>query len=134
MHKSARAAENMAKIATASLLTKHGVLDVPAIGVGCWSWGDDKGVWGWQAYDKQLTTSSIAGAFNTSVKSGLRLFDTAETYGSGLSEKMVGELVHDCPLKNDILIATKFQPGKWGRSPVRAALLQAAKESCGKCA
>ena len=50
-------------------------------------------------------------------------FDTAETYGSGLSEKIVGELVHDCPLKNDLFICTKWQPGKWAR-----LVLQDAKE------
>ena len=43
----------------------------------------------------------------------LRLFDTAETYGSGLSEKIVGDLVRSSPLRNEIFVATKFQPGKW---------------------
>lgn len=114
------------------LQTRQGVLAVPAVGVGCWSWGDDKGVWGWQAYDRSLTKGSIAGAFNASVQANLRLFDTAETYGSGLSEKIVGELVHDCPLKNDLFICTKWQPGKWARNPARAAILQAARESCAR--
>ena len=100
--------------------------------VGCWSWGDDKGVWGWMEYDKNLTKSSIADAFNTSVQANLRLFDTAEAYGSGLSEKIVGELLQQCPQKNDILIATKFMPFKWARTPARAAILQAAKESCSR--
>jgi len=83
-------------------------------------------------YDKNLTKSSIADAFNTSVQANLRLFDTAEAYGSGLSEKIVGELLQQCPQKNDILIATKFMPFKWARTPARAAILQAAKESCSR--
>jgi len=53
---------------TVSLLAKGGSLSVPAIGVGCWSWGDDKGVWGFGDYDKTLTQSSIASAFNSSLQ------------------------------------------------------------------
>lgn len=115
---------------TVMLQAKGGSLSVPAIGVGCWSWGDDKGVWGFQDYDRSLTQSSIQAAFNSSLQSNLRLFDTAETYGSGLSEKIVGDLVRASPLRNEIFIATKFQPGKWSKSKVRPAMVQAAQESC----
>ena len=119
---------------TITLQSKSGAIRLLALGVGCWSWGDDKGVWGWNAYDTSLTKSSIAEAFNSSLQGNLRLFDTAETYGSGLSEKIVGDLVRSSPsnIRNEIMIATKFQPGKWANSNVRVALVQAAKESCAR--
>lgn len=111
------------------LASRDGPIAVPGLGVGCWSWGDDKGVWGWNNYDKQLTINSIAEAFNSSVDAGMRLFDTAETYGGGLSEEILGKLVREHPLATELLVATKFQPGKWRNTPIRQAMLQAAKES-----
>jgi len=117
------------------LAARDGPLIVPGgLGIGCWAWGDDKGVWGWNAYDKGLTMDSIAAAFSTAVDRGVRLFDTAETYGGGLSEKIVGKLVREHPLRDELMIATKFQPGKWRDSglTVRQAMLAAAKESTGR--
>jgi aryl-alcohol dehydrogenase-like predicted oxidoreductase len=111
-----------------ALRTKDGTMMIPLMGVGCWSWGDDKGVWGWGDYDRSLTKKSISAAFETSLNSNIYLFDTAETYGSGLSEQIVGDLTRNS--KKGILIATKFQPGKWANTRVRRAMMQAAKESC----
>ena len=41
---------------------------------------------------------------------GVRLFDTAEIYGMGKSERLLGELSRDEP---GIVIATKFFPFPW---------------------
>ena len=129
---SATAASATAACTDVELAARDGPLVVPGgVGIGCWAWGDDKGVWGWNAYDKSLTMDSISAAFNTSVASGVRLFDTAETYGDGLSEQIVGKLVREHPLRDEIMVATKFQPGKWKNSGlnVREAMLAAAQES-----
>ena len=101
------------------------------LGIGCWSFGDDKHVWGWKSYDKSLTLESISAAFYAAVEGGVRFFDTAETYGGGLSEQIVGKLVGNHPLSDELMVATKFQPGKWRGSGlgVRKAMLAAAKES-----
>ena len=115
-----------------TLATRDKPLVVPlGLGVGCWAWGDDKGVWGWKRYDKSLTLQSIEAAFLTAVDAGVRLFDTAETYGSGLSEEIVGKLVRAHPKRDELLVATKFQPGKWRGSglSVREAMVAAARES-----
>jgi len=114
------------------LAARDGPLIIPGgLGIGCWAWGDDKGVWGWNAYDKSLTMDTVAAAFSAAVDRGVRLFDTAETYGDGLSEEIVGKLVREHPLRDELMVATKFQPGKWRSSGlnVRQAMLQAAKES-----
>jgi aryl-alcohol dehydrogenase-like predicted oxidoreductase len=72
------------------------------MGVGAWSWGD-KQVWG---YGKGYSESDIDEAFEASVKAGVVFVDTAELYGRGVSEKILGRLAEN----RDIVIATKFLP------------------------
>jgi aryl-alcohol dehydrogenase-like predicted oxidoreductase len=79
-------------------------LVVPALGVGIWSWGD-KGFWG---YGKAYTRSDIAEAYNICLDAGLNFFDTAEMYGNGESERILGELRRED--KRPIIIASKFAP------------------------
>lgn len=108
--------------------------------VGCWSWGDDKSVWGWDhtkknprydAYDKDLNENSIAGAFNASLSSGVIVFDTAEAYGTGLSEQLTGRLIRQARLEGkNALVATKFMPFKWQNQEVKPAMMRAVRESC----
>ena len=62
---------------------------VAAIGVGAMAWSNSRK---WRYSDK-LKRSDVEGAFKTSIAAGLRLFDTAEIYGRGYSEKVLGELV-----------------------------------------
>ena len=116
------------------LRARDGAIAVPPVGLGCWSWGDDKRVWGWNSYDKSLSPQSVAAAFEAAVDAGVRLFDTAETYGSGLSEEILGKLVSKHPLRDELLVATKWQPGKWAPTgmPVKDAMLAAARESLGR--
>mgnify|MGYP003376503949 CR=1 FL=1 len=55
-------------------------LEVPALGVGTWAWGD-KLTWQYGvSYGKQ----DVVAAFHASLRAGLRLFDTAEVYGTCL--------------------------------------------------
>jgi len=42
----------------------------------------------------------------TAVDSGVTFFDTADSYGQGLSESILGEALQDC--RNGIVVATKF--------------------------
>eukprot|EP00419_Tripos_fusus_P008179 CAMPEP_0172696640 /NCGR_PEP_ID=MMETSP1074-20121228/28195_1 /TAXON_ID=2916 /ORGANISM="Ceratium fusus, Strain PA161109" /LENGTH=359 /DNA_ID=CAMNT_0013517417 /DNA_START=49 /DNA_END=1128 /DNA_ORIENTATION=- len=122
-----------------SLLGDGSVCSVPLY-VGCWAWGDDKSVWGWDhtkrapgydAYDKGLTENSIAAAFNASLSSGVTVFDTAEAYGTGLSEQLVGQLVRQARQEGKtVYVATKFSAHLWGREAVKPAMMKAARESC----
>mmetsp|Transcript_16941 Transcript_16941/g.28602 ORF Transcript_16941/g.28602 Transcript_16941/m.28602 type:complete len:337 (-) Transcript_16941:304-1314(-) len=118
-----------------TMLASSGSFQVPAMGCGAWSWGDDKGVWGWDAYDSNLNETSVASAFNAMLDGGVNFFDTAETYGDGLSETLTGKFKKMASETTDesVLIATKFQPGKWkGEKNVGKAMLRAAKESCAR--
>jgi aryl-alcohol dehydrogenase-like predicted oxidoreductase len=86
---------------------------LPSLGVGTWAWGD-RGLWGYgQAYGE----ADLAEAFQTSLSAGVTLFDTAEVYGRGLSERILGRLAKDQP----VTIATKFFP-RLTASSVTAAL------------
>ena len=78
-----------------------------ALGVGAWSWGDTL-VWGYgQGYSK----SDVAAAFHASLNAGITLFDTAEFYGIGTSERIVGQLAN--ATERPVIIASKFMPYPW---------------------
>ncbi|MBC7875757.1 MAG: aldo/keto reductase [Anaerolineales bacterium] len=77
------------------------------MGLGAWQWGD-KVFWGYgQAYsDKELRET-----FDMSLNLGVRLIDTAEIYGSGYSERLLGKFIKETD--QPVLIATKFFPWPW---------------------
>lgn len=80
------------------------------LGVGTWAWGDE-GVWGMGGYDSALTEATIAEAWESSIDRGVTLFDTAEVYGRGESERIIGRLLAADPARRDsLVIATKFMP------------------------
>jgi aryl-alcohol dehydrogenase-like predicted oxidoreductase len=71
---------------------------VPAMGVGTMLW----------IPSKSFTERSIIETYTACVDNGLSFFDTAEIYGNGKSERMLGECI-----KKDgrsVMIATKFAP------------------------
>ncbi len=84
-------------------LGKSGIV-VPALGVGVWSWGD-KSTWG---YGTTHTRTDISQAYRACLDAGLNFFDTAEIYGNGASERILGE----CMREDDrpVIIASKFAP------------------------
>lgn len=80
------------------------------LGVGTWAWGDES-VWGMGGYDTGLTEASIAAAWEASIDAGVTLFDTAEVYGGGESERIIGRLLAADPGRRDqLVLATKFMP------------------------
>ena len=86
-------------------------LGVPRLGVGAMTWGDPSGRARWTpaklAYrGGPESRDEEQRAFDASVAAGATLFDTAEMYGAGASERRLGELAHG----RDVLIATKFPP------------------------
>jgi aryl-alcohol dehydrogenase-like predicted oxidoreductase len=79
----------------------------PAIGIGCWAWGD-RLFWD---YGQTYHRDDLQAAFNTSVAEGLTFFDTAEVYGLGASEKLLGEFIAES--KAEVVIASKCFPLPW---------------------
>jgi len=74
------------------------------MGLGAWSWGD-RIYW---HYGHGYTDDDIAEAFRTSLAAGVNLVDTAEVYGSGRSEHLLGHFIKEA--NQPVLVATKFFP------------------------
>jgi len=93
-------------------------LQVIEMGLGAWAWGD-RLVW---QYGRGYQDEDIHQAFMVSLAEGVRLIDTAEVYGSGRSERLIGQFARESD--RAVLIATKFFPWPWrlGREAIPAAL------------
>ena len=106
-------------------------LTIPLLGVGTWAWGDSS-TWGMGSYDSSLTEESITEAWNASIDAGATLFDTAEVYGSGESERIIGRLIAADPDRaSKAVLATKFMPSPW-KLNVKGALMSALTASLGR--
>lgn len=79
-------------------------MTVPILGIGAWSWGDNF-FWG---YGKGYGETDIHAAFERCMQAGINFFDTAETYGSGNSERLLGKFLKKS--KRPAIVATKFLP------------------------
>lgn len=79
-------------------------LTVSALGVGTWSWGDAP-FWG---YGGVPDRTEIASAFRASLDAGVTFFDTAELYGRGGAERVLGALAREAG--QSVVIASKFTP------------------------
>jgi aryl-alcohol dehydrogenase-like predicted oxidoreductase len=103
-------------------------ITIPPLGVGTWAWGD-KGTWGMGGYDSTYSETTIREAWDASIEAGVVLFDTAEIYGSGESERIIGRLLAAEPsVRDKVVIASKFMPSPW-KLAVTQSLVGAARAS-----
>lgn len=83
---------------------------VPRLGLGTMTWGDPSGLGRWTpaqlAYGGAHGIEEETLALESSVAAGVTLFDTAEFYANGASERRLGEVARG----KDVLLATKFPP------------------------
>ncbi len=86
---------------------------VPALGIGTWAWGD-KLFWG---YGDKYGEAELEKAFQSAIAQGITLFDTAEIYGFGESERLIGRFLKQHHPDQPIQIATKYFPLPWRFSP-----------------
>lgn len=77
------------------------------MGLGAWQWGD-RVVW---QYGHGYGDAEVQQAFLTSLNEGIRFVDTAEIYGNGRSERLLGQFLK--ATDQPVLIATKFLPFPW---------------------
>lgn len=99
---------------------------VPRLMIGCWAWGDER-YWGYRKED----ATGLVDAFGVACDAGLDAFDTAEVYGDGASEKILGYFAarRGAPVR----VATKFGllPGRTARTlplALRASLKRLGRE------
>jgi aryl-alcohol dehydrogenase-like predicted oxidoreductase len=88
-------------------------LGVEPLGVGAWAWGT-KNIWG---YGQEYGRKEVGEAFRESVENGVSFIDTAEIYGNGESERIVGEMLREGGFSREPVIATKFAPLPYRISP-----------------
>jgi aryl-alcohol dehydrogenase-like predicted oxidoreductase len=89
------------------ILGKSG-LKVSEVGLGCWaigglSWNDHGNQVGWGGSNDD---DSIAG-FYRAYELGINHWDTADVYGKGHSERLIGKVFSDGVKREDIILATK---------------------------
>ncbi len=73
------------------------------IALGAWAWGNDG------TFGNNLTKDDLRPVFQTAVKNGLTLWDSAYVYGMGTSEKILGEFLRTIP-RDGFQISAKFTP------------------------
>ncbi|MDR7582076.1 MAG: aldo/keto reductase [Armatimonadota bacterium] len=91
---------------------------VAPLALGTWQWGD-RFVWG---YGRGYADPDLREAFRASIAAGVSLVDTAEVYGMGRAERLLGACIRETGAQ--VLVATKCFPFPWrtGRWGLRLAL------------
>jgi aryl-alcohol dehydrogenase-like predicted oxidoreductase len=103
-------------------------VSLSVMGLGTWAWGD-RSTWGMNGYDRSYDFETIRAAYERTVSAGIRLLDTAEAYGNGESERIIGRLLReDAANRGRMVVATKFMPFPW-RLPLAAALMKSVRAS-----
>ncbi|HMC40940.1 MAG TPA: aldo/keto reductase, partial [Acidimicrobiales bacterium] len=100
-------------------------LDVSRVALGSWAFGGD-----WGPFDEQEAKATIRKALEL----GVNFFDTAQGYGFGVSERLLGETLWSTVRRDEVVVATKGglrmagdtlvrdASAKWLRSGVEASL------------
>lgn len=83
-------------------------IPVTALGIGTWAWGDTL-FWN---YGKTYGMTQVEEAFNAAIAAGITFFDTAEVYGLGTSETLLGQFMQKHQ-GTSVDIATKYGPAPW---------------------
>ena len=92
-------------------------LKVSRIGLGTWQFGSP----GWLFTDKEAMKKVL----NYALDNGINFIDTAEVYGNGISETVIGEVIKERGDREELVIATKVSPSHFRYNDV----LKAAKKS-----
>lgn len=83
--------------------------EVLNLGQGTWRLGDDL-----SKHEQEIE------ALQTGIEKGINLIDTAEMYGEGKSERLVGEAIKPCN-REDLFIVSKVYPQNAGKENMFAA-------------
>ncbi|MBE9047470.1 aldo/keto reductase [Pleurocapsales cyanobacterium LEGE 10410] len=98
-------------------------ISLSPLGIGTWSWGD-RLFWG---YGSDYGETEVQKAFEAAIASGVTFFDTAEVYGLGESERLLGRFIKQTT--QPIQVATKYfpLPWRWDKKAVADALTTSLK-------
>jgi aryl-alcohol dehydrogenase-like predicted oxidoreductase len=88
-------------------------LDVSVITMGCWAIAGDQ-LWGPQ------DEADAIGALHAAVDVGINFFDSAEGYGAGRSEELIGKAFTGS-MRDKVIVATKVSQGNLRPADLRTA-------------
>jgi aryl-alcohol dehydrogenase-like predicted oxidoreductase len=91
-------------------------LRVSVIGLGAWQFGSPE--WGWGA---QFGPAQALAVVERARALGITLIDTAELYGRGQSERLLGRALADPKAREEVVLASKVTPTWPTRDRVAAA-------------
>ena len=99
-------------------------LEVSAVSLGCMSYGDPaRGAHGWT-----LTEEPSREFIKAALEAGITTFDTANIYGLGRSEEILGRALADFARREEVVIATKvhgaMRPGPNGGGLSRGHIME----------
>ncbi len=81
-------------------------IETSAMGLGCWAiagkWNDPNASWEWHGTNDDESIRAI----RAGIEHGVTLLDTADIYGAGHSEVVVGKAIRG--LRDGVVLATKF--------------------------
>lgn len=80
---------------------------IKPLGIGTWAWGSSI-IW---EYGKDYKETDLFDAFQLAIDKNIKFFDTAEFYGNGNSEKLLGNFRNT--VDSTVFIASKFMPYPW---------------------
>lgn len=93
-------------------------ISVPPLGVGTWAWGQ-RFIW---HYGDEYGEEDVRAVYREALDAGLHLFDTAEIYGRGASEQLIGKFMAEYPDARPV-VSTKFNPAtRFSKRGFRKAL------------
>lgn len=78
-------------------------LVVSVVGVGC------------NAFGMRIDAEQTQTVVDAALEAGITLFDTADSYGDGASEELLGRALGK--RREDVVVATKFGMGPWANDP-----------------
>jgi len=87
-------------------------IEVSAVAFGCWA---IVGGFNWGDQDERDSLAALRAAH----EAGITLFDTAEGYGDGYSEQLLGKALG--AVRDEIVIASKVSPSHYAPDALRAA-------------
>ena len=96
-------------------------IKISPLGIGTWAWGD-RIFWN---YGRDHQETDISATVDVLLENGINFVDTAEVYGRGKSERLVGKYIPR-EISNSV-IASKFFPFPWRLT--KKALVRAVQHS-----
>ena len=89
------------------LLGKSGI-KVSVVGLGFWQAGSR--MWG---FPESRARDYVFRAVSSSIEHGINFFDTAEIYGGGASERLLGEAIRRIGAREEVVVASKVAGFRW---------------------